>query len=109
MSIFYMFLAFLFNVGVMLLLSAAILVAPIFHVTRNGRQWTPAGAVRRNSVRVIETVQFAIGLIVLGVMWTSAKTSRGRRLRWQKRSSSFDRSICRFWSQAPRWDSSPYS
>jgi hypothetical protein len=70
MSIFYMFLAFLFNVGVMLLLSAAILVAPIFHVTRNGRQWTPAGAVRRNSVRVIETVQFAIGLIVLGVMWT---------------------------------------
>ncbi len=70
MSIFYMFLAFLFNVGVMLLLSAAILVAPIFHVTRNGRQWTPAGAVRRNSVRVIETLQFAIGLIVLGVMWT---------------------------------------
>ncbi|MFO0999189.1 MAG: sulfite exporter TauE/SafE family protein [Planctomycetaceae bacterium] len=70
MSIFNMFLAFLFNVGVMLLLSAAILVAPIFHVARSGRQWTPAGATRRNSVRMIETLQFAIGLIVLGVMWT---------------------------------------
>jgi hypothetical protein len=70
MSIFYILLAFLFNVGVMLLLSAAILVAPIFHVARNGRQWTPAGATRRNSVRAIETLQFAIGLIVLGVMWT---------------------------------------
>lgn len=70
MSIFYTLPAFLLNVGVMLLLSAAILVAPIIHVARNGRQWTPAGAIRRNSVRVIETLQFAIGLIVLGVMWT---------------------------------------
>lgn len=70
MSIFYILLAFLFNAGVMLLLSTAILVAPIFHVARNGRQWTPAGATRRNSVRAIETLQFAIGLIVLGVMWT---------------------------------------
>ena len=77
MSTFYTLLGFLLNVGVMLLLSAAILVAPIFHVTRNGRQWTPAGATRRNSVRMIETLQFAIGLIVLGVMWMF-----GRNFTW---------------------------
>lgn len=70
MSIFSTLLGFLLNVSVTLLLPAAILFAPIFHVARSGRQWTPAGATRRTSVRAIETLQFAIGLIVLGMMWT---------------------------------------
>jgi len=65
MMIFY----FLMSVGVMLLLATAILVVPVIPAMRTGRRWIAPSSRRSNSVRNLETIQFAIGLSVLAVMW----------------------------------------